>query len=412
MAPATAVIDASLDFNGDPRVLLRKFTWVGLLCLVAILVTATYGIFRVFSWQLKKRIEENAPGICQVVMIKDKKSLISVDAAGRTTLKLPAADRPLFDKRLRNYLESFAADSMRVYDLDYRIIYETFNQKAGESGQRIPELAAALSGTTAHRLEKNVLAPDLEGNLQGPADQVVSYIPIWGRNRRVLGAFEIRKSLGPYRHEIARQVAFSALVLGGVLIALFGCIYIMVKKGTERLARAQEILHFLATTDPLTGVFNRREVLVKADASFSRRGRDSNNRSNHVFGCLMLDFDDFKNINDRHGHHVGDRVLQELATRLKSTLRPYDIVGRFGGEEFLVVMPETTSEQCRDIAERLGRAVREKPFVVDNLEIECSISIGGATAHPFDKDVASIIQRADEGLYQAKRLGKDCAAWC
>jgi diguanylate cyclase (GGDEF)-like protein len=414
MGQRTAVMDASLEFSEDPRAMLRKFLWVGLLCLVAILVMSTYGIYRVFVWQLIKNVDEDAPGICQVVMVKEKKHLIRnslVHGSGGVHLELPESERIWFDRRLKQYLESFAVDSMRILDRDGRIVYGTAREQAGTTVLKSPELVTALEGKLASRLEKNKSFRSLDGTSMGKADQVISYVPIWGRNRSVLGVFEINRSLARYSGEIHRLVTFAALILGGVLLTLFGCVFILVKKGTDRLARAQKVLHSLATTDPLTGVYNRREILARAGASFSRRRSDNSRNVHKDFGCLMLDFDDFKFINDTHGHHVGDQVLRELATRLKTILRPYDIVGRFGGEEFLVVMPETTLAQCREIAERLCTVVREKPFEVDDLQINCSVSIGASTALSTDTEIRSVLQRADVGLYRAKKLGKNCAAW-
>jgi diguanylate cyclase (GGDEF)-like protein len=402
---------ADPGFNEDPREWLRKFLWVGMICLAAILVLATYGIFRVFSWRLVESADGEARGICHIVLVKEKRHMLLFDGHGVARLELGAGRKEALDKRISEYLEPFPVERMRIWDAEHRVVYSIGSEMDGRGVAVSPELDRALKGETVSRLEKGFYAPvagkiDREGG-----DQVVSYLPIRGRNKVILGAMEIRRNVAGYRAEIRRGVIFSAAVLGTVLLALFACVFLLVKRGADRLARAHKALRILATTDFLTGVFNRREALSLAEQSFSRRQKGNCGKTPENFGCLMLDFDNFKTINDTYGHPAGDLVLQQLAVRFRTVLRPYDIVGRFGGEEFLVILPDTSLEQCRDIAERLRKAVREKPFDLGGPQIFGSISIGGASAYPMDRDFEAILHRADEGLCRAKNLGKDCAVW-
>jgi diguanylate cyclase (GGDEF)-like protein len=403
--------ETELGFNEDPRVLLRRFIWVGMFCLAAILVLATYGIYRVFNWRLVESAHGEAQGICHIVLVKEKRHLLVFDGHGGARLELGAGRKEDLDKRVREYLEPFAVDGMRIWGLEHRIVYSTGSEKDGRVVAASPELDRALKGERVSRLEKGSYATVAGMTGRDGGDQVASYLPIWGRDKAILGAMEIRRNVAGYRAEIRRGVAFSATVLGIVLLALFACVFLLVKWGADRLAKAQEALRILATTDSLTGVFNRREALSRAENSFSRRQRGGCRNTPENFGCLMLDFDNFKIINDTYGHPAGDLVLQELAVRFRAVLRPCDIVGRFGGEEFLVILPDASFEQCRDIAERLRKAVREKPFDLGGQQIFGSISIGGASAYPMDRDIETVMHRADEGLYRAKKLGKDCAVW-
>jgi diguanylate cyclase (GGDEF)-like protein len=411
MGGTATAYENDLGFNENPRALLRKFIWVGLVCLVVILVLATYGIYRVFSWRLVESAHGEAQGICHIVLVKEKRHLLAFDGRGGARLKLDVDRQAAFDKRVREYFEPFGVEGMRIWDLQHQIVYSTGSGKDGRTIADSAELDRALKGERVSRLEKSAYAPVAAKPGRGAGDEVVSYLPVWGRNKQILGAMEIRRNVAGYRGEIRRGVAFSATVLGIVLLALFACIFLLVKRGADRLASAQEALRILATTDPLTGVFNRREALFRAEDTFSRRERGSCLKTPEDFGCLMLDFDNFKTINDTYGHPAGDLVLRELTVRLKAILRPCDITGRFGGEEFLVILPDTNLEQCRDIAERLRKAVREKPFDLGGQEIFGSISIGGASAYPVDRDIEAVLHRADEGLYRAKKIGKDCAVW-
>jgi len=402
----------ALDCSEDPRTMLRKFFWIGLLCLVALLIMATYGIYRVFSWRLVESAHTEAQAICQVVLVKEKKHLLAIDDQGLARLELPDEEKAGFEKRLKKYLAPFAIDVVWVWDQRHRIINRTGSQQGNPMVTPSPALAQALAGGSLSRLEKSSDASFQGGTDRDSKEQMVSYLPIWGQHKNeVLGAFEIRRSVEDYRAAIRRGVAFSAILLSTVLLALFACVFLLVKKGAQRLAKAQDILHALATTDPLTGIYNRREVLARAEECFPERQGGHCRNVSEGFSILMLDFDDFKNINDSYGHPVGDRVLQELVCRIQTVLRSSDIVGRVGGEEFLVVLPDSNSGQCQEVADRLRKAVRERPFDLGDLQIYGSISIGGATAGLLDSGLEALLKRADKGLYRAKNLGKDFSCW-
>jgi two-component system cell cycle response regulator len=160
----------------------------------------------------------------------------------------------------------------------------------------------------------------------------------------------------------------------------------------------------LALTDALTGLYNRRYF----DTHFETQIRHVA-ESGKSLALLMLDLDRFKTINDTHGHNVGDEVLRETARRLADNLRTVDMVARFGGEEFAIVMPDTTPEIALSAAERLRARIGETPFQVSSdraTEITVTTSIGLAVAsrHP---DATDLLKRADYALYAAKRAGRD-----
>ncbi|MFW5689122.1 MAG: GGDEF domain-containing protein, partial [Spirochaetota bacterium] len=119
--------------------------------------------------------------------------------------------------------------------------------------------------------------------------------------------------------------------------------------------------------------------------------------------CLMLDADAFKSINDSYGHRKGDDVLQELAQRITAAVRDYDLVGRYGGEEFIVVVPELDPEYVVRMAGRLHHSVRATPLA----GVRLTVSVGVAFVHPDDERADDLIQRADRALYAAKRAGRD-----
>jgi two-component system cell cycle response regulator len=160
----------------------------------------------------------------------------------------------------------------------------------------------------------------------------------------------------------------------------------------------------LAVTDPLTGLFNRRYMerhlgtLVEKSAG---RGKS--------LSVLILDIDYFKSINDQFGHDAGDDVLREFADRMRTCVRGIDLACRYGGEEFVVVMPDTDLSVATMVAERIRRRIAGEPFPIHRGEraIEVTISIGiAARTSPHD-DATAILKRADEALYRAKRDGRN-----
>ncbi len=166
-----------------------------------------------------------------------------------------------------------------------------------------------------------------------------------------------------------------------------------------------QILSRLAAYDELTGVYNRRSLFDALEAEFSRT-----RRSGHHLSVLMVDVDFFKRINDTHGHLVGDEALKSLAGRLLRALRAIDVLGRYGGEEFCAVLPETNVEGSLRTAERVRHAISESPFSLAgaDLDIPITISIGAATTIPGGgESPTELIMMADRALLEAKRTGRD-----
>jgi two-component system cell cycle response regulator len=173
-----------------------------------------------------------------------------------------------------------------------------------------------------------------------------------------------------------------------------------VKQLEDELRRRNAELEALSRTDALTGLANRRhlqEQLTIAAALARRHGGR--------MGVLMIDVDHFKSINDRFGHDVGDAVLREVAARLEATARAEDLVGRWGGEEFLVVAPSTDAPGVRELGERARRATSSQPIEVPSGTITVTVSVGVAES---DGDVEQVLRDADTALYEAKAAGRDC----
>ncbi|MFZ5911806.1 MAG: diguanylate cyclase [Chloroflexota bacterium] len=171
--------------------------------------------------------------------------------------------------------------------------------------------------------------------------------------------------------------------------------------------RTEQELERLAITDPLTGLFNRRHFFTEGELVFARANQTPFNLS-----ALMIDFDHFKNVNDQYGHAAGDDTLRESARRMQANLRPRDIFGRYGGEEFAILLPRTNSTEACQIAERLRAIAAEEPIIVGEAKISITVSIGVAGLDKDTGTLEALLQRADEALYAAKQAGRNCwVAW-
>lgn len=175
---------------------------------------------------------------------------------------------------------------------------------------------------------------------------------------------------------------------------------IHVKQLQDQLRDRNAALDKVSRTDALTGLFNRRHL----DEELSRRHADAR-RHHETMSLLLLDVDHFKKVNDTHGHPVGDEVLREFAVRLNDALRVGDVAGRWGGEEFLVILPHTDLAGGMEVAERIRNAVAASPVIAGGAHIAVTVS-GGCSGGPGESPEA-LLHRVDAGLYEAKAAGRN-----
>ncbi len=166
--------------------------------------------------------------------------------------------------------------------------------------------------------------------------------------------------------------------------------------------KAESELKQLAITDPLTGLPNRRFFFSQAEQVFKNIKQPK-----HNLAILMLDIDHFKNVNDHHGHAIGDLVLHHLARELQSNMRANDICGRYGGEEFVILVSRIDRDEICHIAERLCRTIEAKPYETGTVTIKITLSIGVAIIEQDTVSLELLLKRADQALYIAKHAGRN-----
>lgn len=181
----------------------------------------------------------------------------------------------------------------------------------------------------------------------------------------------------------------------------------MLSKSQHDLITELESAKRLALIDPLTRIWNRKGIDELLAREWAKAERDGSELS-----IAIVDIDHFKKVNDTYGHPVGDEILRTTVKNLLAALRPQDIVGRMGGEEFMIVMPLTENDVLQSVLDRLCKTIAAAPVVTKDLSIDVTISIGGVSVRPADsqsEDASEVIAQADAALYAAKNRGRNRA---
>jgi diguanylate cyclase (GGDEF)-like protein len=198
-----------------------------------------------------------------------------------------------------------------------------------------------------------------------------------------------------------RIIIFLSAVLSIGLLITF--IYFLTLRLATALEIAQQQLRDQALTDELTGLSNRRQIMARLEQEFQRSVR-----LGEPLCVISLDIDHFKKINDTYGHLFGDLVLKNVAGRMQNCLRPYDIVGRVGGEEFLIVVPASPADDAVLLAQRVLSAISCEPVEDMNSSATITSSAGVAVISSSDAEAEDLLRKADRSLYEAKAQGRNC----
>jgi diguanylate cyclase (GGDEF)-like protein len=196
---------------------------------------------------------------------------------------------------------------------------------------------------------------------------------------------------------VGRTGLLIATMVAGTVSLLFGGIQLRL---LHRLGQARDELHRLSITDELTGAYNRRHFLVQAAYAFAQ-AKDHG----EPFALVLFDADDFKKVNDTYGHLAGDRVLRQVAEATRVGLRSSDLLARWGGEEFIVLLPGTRLEEALGAAQRMQEGIAHASLGAEELRV--TVSIGVAAFQPTLHDLDDLLSQADNALYRAKAEGKN-----
>jgi diguanylate cyclase (GGDEF)-like protein len=222
------------------------------------------------------------------------------------------------------------------------------------------------------------------------------------REGEIRGAISLKIPL----KDLSRQRSLMAWAFGGIAAGLVGLhffiVTFLVLRPSLRLLELQERLYDRAITDELTNLKNRRYLMERLQEELIR-----SKRKNAPLSLLLLDIDHFKRINDTLGHEAGDGALKHTARILGMSTRPYDTVGRFGGEEFLIIFPQTNAREALEIFERIRSSLEVSPFEREVESVRLTLSGGVSELRPQDVSVDELLARADRALYRAKESGRN-----
>lgn len=219
----------------------------------------------------------------------------------------------------------------------------------------------------------------------------------------IKGAISVRLDMEDALARHRRWFQTAATAVGSASALLLGLILLHFHRLRKKIAQAQSLTELMANTDALTGVPNRRHLMARLQEELARAIR-----ADKPLACVILDVDHFKRVNDTLGHQAGDKVLVALARTVRETVRGYDVLGRFGGEEFMLVLPGTDLDEAVELAGRVRLAVRERLAQATQAPLPgpVTVSLGVSALRPGDS-LETLVKRADAALYRAKQNGRD-----
>ena len=301
---------------------------------------------------------------------------------------------PVAIARLENMLG--AADvgpggAVSLRDEDLAIVARHPPQPEGATGHDVPEALRDL-----------VARGEISGTFHATArsdgtERLHSYRKVSGYPLHVTVGRSTQEYMGHWRRDMGVVALISAMLFAVAIGAT-----LMVDRAWRRQRQVARQLEKQAHTDPLTGLANRRHFFEVAEAELAR-----SQRYGTPLSVLMVDIDHFKEVNDAHGHRAGDRVLQQLARTCVEVLRAVDVVGRVGGEEFAILLPETATEGAADVAGRLREEVEASEVArAEGVPLRVTVSIG-VSSLAGAANLDTLMSQADDALYDAKHRGRN-----
>ncbi len=390
-----------------PTRLLTLFFIGTCLSLLFILFSLHYGMIYLFQQHFISEAKRDSIVVASGLKRLENKSLKTLTTLNST--KINQKFSKAFDTRMRNHLKAFDVLKIKIFNLNYKIVYSTDQKIIGQIDTNNKGLISAISGQVIPHYKKSSQFTDLKNETKFNVDVVETYLPMYSSDGHIIGAFEVYLDITQYRIAAIRFANLSVIIMGILLFFTFSFLFLLMRRGVKQINQYESILSELAIKDPLTGLFNRRELMSRANDEFQRAKRrlEANSANNINLGVIMLDIDFFKKINDKYGHLVGDEILKMISERIQQALRQYDFLGRYGGEEFLIILVDADAKTIKMIAERIWTNIRTLPFACFDNNLSVTASLGVTTVNKNDDSIKDSVERADQALYKAKESDRD-----
>ncbi|MBT0586626.1 diguanylate cyclase [Alteromonas oceanisediminis] len=303
-------------------------------------------------------------------------------------IALEAIDRMLLNQR--TLLQKVTGDEEPSLSRELNALYF-------EQPHNVQQNVVKFSETIRETLNK---PPVSVSGLEGFSD---SYITDYSKSALLTGLDNVVKQYEKESLERVNDLRFAQnvvfwIIIFTIMVEAFFIFRPMVARMSDFATRLQRDANF----DALTNVLNRRAFNILAKQNFQL-----SKRHNHIFSVMMCDIDYFKRVNDSYGHATGDEVIKSVASQLSSLTRSSDIVARFGGEEFVIILPNTPQEEALRVAEKIRQQVESHVIDSEEDQLMVTISIGVSAVAPDDSNVEPVIARADDALYLAKNAGRN-----
>lgn len=378
------------------------------LCLVVVLTVSIAVISGLSYKNLTGGIEINSEKITDALIYTEVDAITIREEQGVVELNVEDSYFDALDNRIRDIFDQLQILKVSIYNKSGLIVYSTDKHTIGTIENRNADLKTALNGTRKLVMREVHNTIDMMGENRFNVDVAEVYVPVFHTDNSVIGTVAVFSDVTAQHKVFRKQLWLSVAILSGSILLLSFVSYLVIERASLELKKTYNLLEVYAKTDALTGACNRGELMRRAEGFFDLMKRSREKLAPGVgIGLIMIDLDYFKKINDTHGHHVGDIVLQHATERIASVLRSYDILGRFGGEEFLILLPNTISEEVHAIAERALESIRSAPIQAGEVSATITASFGATWADAAREDLDNAVRRADDLLYEAKNSGRN-----
>ncbi|MEH6652217.1 MAG: GGDEF domain-containing protein [Motiliproteus sp.] len=391
----------------EPKRLLWLLKRIAAISTLVVLVLSTVGIYWLYENFVVSTAEQKSVSLSESIVALTNQQMLQGGTDSVTPQIFKKANQQQLDHILRTFLRPYDILKIKIFSLDAEIIYSTDSGIIGQLDSDNERLQHALSGANDSEIQTKDEMYDLRGEWHFDVDVVETYVPIRNEQGEVVGVFEIYQDATRYRQQIVLQVLMSLSFLAVIIVVIYAIAYSFLRVAVGQLTLTQDKLQRLATIDDLTDCLNRREIIRLGEDEYARCSRQGEKSSTRRFCLIMVDLDNFKKINDRHGHPSGDAVLRTVANRIKQQMRRYSVVGRYGGEEFTVLLPETDQSELLAVSERIRQAIEMEPIPLANKSINVTISLGATCVSDDDGSFDEVLLRADNYLYRAKENGRN-----